>query len=245
MTTQTVDEEQLLVHTWRVARLPELGISRAVARSNAHLDWHQVARLVQHGCPPGSPCVSPLTSGPVKLPVRDERPWLPGTDSLVSPIAGEDGRPQFTRPPASAVCDAPHLRRGARRRRLAEQPHGPGAGRRPVRRRTPEAVVMEVIREVASIMSAGGESSHTRREPRRAEGARAKAERAQGEAAQAPAATPPRRGRRVEAGESRREIEVREQRQGWQAPGAAPSVCPLDNGSPYGYPMSGLDIAVV
>jgi hypothetical protein len=53
MTTQTVDEEELLVHTWRVARLTQLGISRAVAEVEAdHLDWHQVARLVQHGCPP-------------------------------------------------------------------------------------------------------------------------------------------------------------------------------------------------
>ena len=53
MTTQAVDEEELLVHTWRVARLTQLGISRAVAEVEAdHLDWHQVARLVQHGCPP-------------------------------------------------------------------------------------------------------------------------------------------------------------------------------------------------
>ena len=60
MTTQPVDEEELLVHTWRVARLTQLGISRAVAEVEAdHLDWHQVARLVQHGCPRGWPCVSP------------------------------------------------------------------------------------------------------------------------------------------------------------------------------------------
>ena len=53
MTTHPVDEEELLVHTWRVARLTQLGISRAVAEVEAdHLDWHQVARLVQHGGPP-------------------------------------------------------------------------------------------------------------------------------------------------------------------------------------------------
>jgi hypothetical protein len=41
------------VHTWRVARLTQLGIPRAVAEAEAgRLDWHQVARLVQHGCPP-------------------------------------------------------------------------------------------------------------------------------------------------------------------------------------------------
>jgi hypothetical protein len=53
MTTQAVDEEELLVHNWRVARLTQLGIPRAVAEVEAgRLDWHQVARLVQHGCPP-------------------------------------------------------------------------------------------------------------------------------------------------------------------------------------------------
>jgi hypothetical protein len=53
MTTQPVGNERLLVHTWRVARLTRLGIPRAVAEVEAdRLDWHQVARLVQHGCPP-------------------------------------------------------------------------------------------------------------------------------------------------------------------------------------------------
>ena len=52
MTTQAVDEDEL-VHNWRVARLTRLGIPRAVAEVEAdRLDWHQVARLVQHGCPP-------------------------------------------------------------------------------------------------------------------------------------------------------------------------------------------------
>jgi hypothetical protein len=53
MTTPAVDEEEVLVHTWRVARLTQLGIPGAVAEVEAgRLDWHQVARLVQHGCPP-------------------------------------------------------------------------------------------------------------------------------------------------------------------------------------------------
>ena len=52
MTTQAVDEDEL-VHNWRVARLTRLGIPRAVAEVEAdRLDWHQVARLVQRGCPP-------------------------------------------------------------------------------------------------------------------------------------------------------------------------------------------------
>ena len=87
MTTQAVDEEEMLVHTWRVARLTQLGIPRAVAEVEAdRLDWHQVARLVQHGCPPRlAPAYRPLMSGPVKWPVRDERPWLPATDSPCFP----------------------------------------------------------------------------------------------------------------------------------------------------------------
>ena len=53
MTTQAVDEEEVLVHTWRVARLTQLGIPRAVAEVEAgRLDWHHVARLAQRGCPP-------------------------------------------------------------------------------------------------------------------------------------------------------------------------------------------------
>jgi len=50
---EAVDDEELLVHNWRVARLTQLGIPRAVAEVEAgRLDWHQVARLVQYGCPP-------------------------------------------------------------------------------------------------------------------------------------------------------------------------------------------------
>ena len=47
------DDEQPLVHDWRVARLARLGIPRSLAEVYAdHLGWHQVARLVQRGCPP-------------------------------------------------------------------------------------------------------------------------------------------------------------------------------------------------
>jgi hypothetical protein len=53
MTTQPAGDEKLVVHNWRVARLTRLGIPRALAEVYAgRLDWHQVARLVQHGCPP-------------------------------------------------------------------------------------------------------------------------------------------------------------------------------------------------
>jgi hypothetical protein len=50
---EAVNHDDLLVHTWRVAQLTRLGIPRSLAEAYAdHLDWHQVARLVQRGCPP-------------------------------------------------------------------------------------------------------------------------------------------------------------------------------------------------
>ena len=50
---EALDYEEPLVHHWRVARLTQLGIPGPLAGINAdHLDWHQVVRLVQLGCPP-------------------------------------------------------------------------------------------------------------------------------------------------------------------------------------------------
>ena len=50
---ETVDHEKMLVHNWRVERLTGLGIPGTLAEAYAdYLDWHQVARLVQRGCPP-------------------------------------------------------------------------------------------------------------------------------------------------------------------------------------------------
>ena len=41
------------VHEWRVWQLSRLGIPWSLAQAVAdQVDWHQVARLVQHGCPP-------------------------------------------------------------------------------------------------------------------------------------------------------------------------------------------------
>jgi len=40
-------------HDWRVSQLKRMGIPGALAESYAdRVDWHQVARLVQRGCPP-------------------------------------------------------------------------------------------------------------------------------------------------------------------------------------------------
>jgi hypothetical protein len=47
------DGEELLVHNWRVDRLTRLGVPGSLAEVYAdRLDWHQVAWLVQRGCPP-------------------------------------------------------------------------------------------------------------------------------------------------------------------------------------------------
>ncbi len=48
-----IGHEELLVHKWRVSQLTRLGIPGPLAETYAdRIDWHQVARLVQRGCPP-------------------------------------------------------------------------------------------------------------------------------------------------------------------------------------------------
>jgi len=43
-----------LVHNWRVWQLARMGVPMTVAEVYAdRVDWHQVARLVRRGCPPG------------------------------------------------------------------------------------------------------------------------------------------------------------------------------------------------
>jgi hypothetical protein len=45
-------EKQDPAHEWRVARLARLGIPWPVAEAAAgHVDWHQMAALVQRGVP--------------------------------------------------------------------------------------------------------------------------------------------------------------------------------------------------
>ena len=47
-----ISHHDLLVHEWRVSQLTRLGIPGALAEVHAdHVDWHQIARLVQRGCP--------------------------------------------------------------------------------------------------------------------------------------------------------------------------------------------------
>jgi len=49
---EQVDPESGTVHNWRVKRLTGLGLSRRAAELVAdRVDWHEVATLVQHGCP--------------------------------------------------------------------------------------------------------------------------------------------------------------------------------------------------
>ena len=50
---QAMDRDQEAVHDWRVSQLMRLGLPGTLAEAYAdRIDWHQVARLVQRGCPP-------------------------------------------------------------------------------------------------------------------------------------------------------------------------------------------------
>jgi hypothetical protein len=67
---EAAEDEELLVHDWRVARLAQFGIPESQAEVYAdHIDWHQVARLVQRGCPPR---LSPA-AGPAHRPLMSAR----------------------------------------------------------------------------------------------------------------------------------------------------------------------------
>ncbi len=46
-------DEDVLVHQWRAGQLERLGLARSVADAIAdHIDWHEIAALVERGCPP-------------------------------------------------------------------------------------------------------------------------------------------------------------------------------------------------
>jgi hypothetical protein len=48
-----INRDDMRVYNWRVSQLTRLGIPGPVAEIYADcIDWHQVARLVQRGCPP-------------------------------------------------------------------------------------------------------------------------------------------------------------------------------------------------
>lgn len=49
---ETIDQRAGAVHAWRVSQLARLGLARPVAEAVAdRVDWHDVAKLVQRGCP--------------------------------------------------------------------------------------------------------------------------------------------------------------------------------------------------
>jgi hypothetical protein len=50
---ETMGRDERSVHHWRVSQLTRLGIPGALAEIYAdRIDWHQIARLLRHGCPP-------------------------------------------------------------------------------------------------------------------------------------------------------------------------------------------------
>jgi hypothetical protein len=47
------ESEEIRVYGWRVEQLGKLGISTVIADAVANsVDWHEVAHLVEKGCPP-------------------------------------------------------------------------------------------------------------------------------------------------------------------------------------------------
>ena len=47
------ESEEVRVYAWRVEQLGKLGLSTVIADAVANVvDWHEVARLVDKGCPP-------------------------------------------------------------------------------------------------------------------------------------------------------------------------------------------------
>jgi hypothetical protein len=47
------ESEEARVYAWRVEQLGRLGLSSVIAYAVANMiDWHEVSRLVQQGCPP-------------------------------------------------------------------------------------------------------------------------------------------------------------------------------------------------
>ena len=50
---ETIEHDERPVHQWRLAQLARLGIPRPLANVVAnHVDWHEIAALVQRGCAP-------------------------------------------------------------------------------------------------------------------------------------------------------------------------------------------------
>jgi hypothetical protein len=62
---EAIERDELLVHDWRVKQLKRLGIPGHLAEGAAasHVDWHEIARLVQRGCPRCSPNESSPSGG--------------------------------------------------------------------------------------------------------------------------------------------------------------------------------------
>ncbi len=50
---EAIEQDERPVHQWRMAQLRRLGIPRPLADVVAdHVDWHEIAALVQRGCTP-------------------------------------------------------------------------------------------------------------------------------------------------------------------------------------------------
>ena len=88
--------------------------------------------------PRGWPCASSCDERTREAARTGRSAWLPGTDNLAPDRRRRRLTAKFTRPLGSAVCRAPDQRAGARGRRLAQPPHGPGPAGTPVKAPNPK-----------------------------------------------------------------------------------------------------------
>jgi hypothetical protein len=50
---EVIEHSEPTVHRWRASQLRRLGIPASLAEVYAgRIDWHQIAQLIQRGCPP-------------------------------------------------------------------------------------------------------------------------------------------------------------------------------------------------
>jgi hypothetical protein len=103
---ETIDHSDLHVHRWRVSQLTRLGIPGPLAEVYAdHLDWHQIARLVQHGCPPGSRSASSADTDRSPTLIAVLMMWSAGSPMKLNPCCRQAQPVQQPTAPGKFTAD--------------------------------------------------------------------------------------------------------------------------------------------